>query len=145
VSHCFTATTDNTEWWRKTATVKQRTIRTDGDVEAALRLQKPVRLLPHFRQPLHHLLDGHQAASGRTRTRALRRGLAARAGQLSTQVAAEETAHGFDVAGVENPPEVVVDLEISRARRRTLVHRSNNVRAATSITRRLRFSPTLLF
>jgi len=55
-------------------------------------------------------------------------------GKLAAQMSSEEAAHRLDVAGVEDPAEVVVDLEIGGTRRRRLVHRADHVRTATAAT-----------
>ena len=49
--------------------------------------------------------------------------------QLSPQEPAQEAADGFDVIGVQNPSEHVVELKVGGGRR-NLVHRSDDVRTA---------------
>ena len=100
-------------------------IQTDGDIEAALRLEEPVYPLPDLRQPFDDPFHGHQDTS-------VGRGLAGPAGQLTAEVATEEASHWLDVVGVEHPAKVVMHLKVGVARGRRLVHRTDHVRTVNN-------------
>ena len=89
---------------------------TDGDVAGAVRLKELVDVLPDLGQPLDDLDEVKVHAPGDHLDRH----------ELPTQVAPEERPNRLDVVGVEDPAEVVVQLEVGGGAGR-LVHRPNDV------------------